>query len=234
MAVHLTEGTTKLPTVTTAKNGTFTATLPSTHGPGWSAVVDGASLTLQATATGNLTIALPLKFVSYSARLGANDKITATGCLEVIAPEKDEAGPGTFVDIQYSSTARGPWRSLGTLSLDNGFGRSRACRSEDQSYFNGTLPAKLANAYYRAYFAATDSFQSEFSNRVHAWKYPTRIVSFTSNKHTISKNGTVRFKGRLEAKVKSWRGYGRQRIAILEYSTQLATVKTNSRGYSRP
>jgi hypothetical protein len=234
MAVHLSESTTKLPTVTTASDGTFTATLPSTHGPGWTAVVDAASLTLQATATGNLTIALPLKFVSFSARLGANDKITAAGCLEVIAPDEHARPPGTFVDIQYSSGANGPWRSLGTLSLanlDNPDHRSRACRSEDQSYFSGTLPAKLANAYYRAYFAATQSFQSKFSNRVHAWKYPTRIVSFTANKHTVSKNGTVRFKGRLEAKVKSWRGYGGQRISILEYSSSLATVKTNSRGY---
>jgi len=229
-AVHLSESATKLPTVTTASDGTFTATLPSTNGPGWTAIVDAADLTLQAQATGNLSIALPLKFVSFSARLGANEKITATGCLEVIAPDHAQP-PGTFVDIQYSSRARGPWRSLGRLALDNDADRVRTCRSRDQSYFSGTISAKLANAYYRAYFAATDSFQSKASSVIHAWKYPTRIVSFTANKHTISSKGTVRFKGRLEAKGKSWRGYGNQQISILEYSSSIATVKTNSRGY---
>jgi len=232
MAVHLSESATKLRAVTTASDGTFSATLPSTNGPGWTAVVNAASLTLQAQATGNLTIALPLKFVSFSARLGVNDKITTTGCLEVITPD-DYAGPGTFVDIQYRSGTSGSWRSLGRLSLDNDAGRVRTCRSHDQSYFSGTIHAKLDNAYYRAYFAATNSFQSKGSNAVHAWKYPTRIVSFTANKHTISSNGTVRFKGRLEAKGKSWRGYGGQLVEILQGSdpNPLTTVTTNSRGY---
>jgi hypothetical protein len=236
MAVHLTEGSTSLPTVTTASDGSFTATLPSTNGPGWTAVVDAANLTLQATATGNLNIAFPLKFVSFSARLGVNDKITATGCLEVVAPG-DHAGPGTSVAIQYSSGARGPWRSLGTLGLDNGVGRSRACRGGDQSYFGGTISAKLSSAYYRAYFAATVSFQSKASPVIHAWKYPTRIVSFTANKKTISSNGTVRFKGRLEVRVKSWRGWGGQTIAIIyNYKGtsdwyKLTSATTNSRGY---
>jgi hypothetical protein len=229
-AVHLSESATKLPTVTTTSAGTFTATLPSTHGPGWTAVVDAANLTLQAQATGNLTIALPLKFVSFSARLGVNKKLTASGCLEVITPEHDQP-PGTFVDIQYSSRSRGPWRSLGTLALENDSDRVRTCRSHDQSYFSGAIPAKLVNAYYRAYFAATDSFQSQHSSPVHAWKYPTRIVSFTASKHTITSNGTVRFKGRLEAKGKSWRGYGRQPIEILQGTQYLTTVTSNSRGY---
>jgi hypothetical protein len=235
MAVHLAEDSTRLPTVTTASDGTFTATLPSTHGPGWTATVDAGNLTLETQATGNLSIALPLKFVSFSARLGVNDKITATGCLEVIAPVNDP-GPNTFVEVQYSAASRGPWRSLGTLSLDSAADRSRACRSEDQSYFTGTIPAKLANAYYRAYFAATYSFQSAFSNHIHAWKYPTRIVSFTANKHTISSSGTVRFKGRLEVKGRSWRGYGGQKITILyNYKgtstwNELATARTNAHG----
>jgi hypothetical protein len=236
MAVHLSESKTNLPAVTTASDGSFTATLPSTNGPGWTAIVDAGNLTLQAQATGNLSIALPLKFVSFSASLGVNSKITATGCLEVVAPIR-HAGPATSVDIEYSSRAHGPWRSLGTLPLNDDADRSRACRSGDQSYFNGALPAKLANAYYRADYAGTSSFQPKISNVVHAWKYPTRIASFTADKHTISKNGTVRFKGRLETKVKSWRGFGSQRVAIwYTYKSKpgwnrLVTVTTNSRGY---
>jgi len=234
-AVHVAEGKVRLKQVTTASNGTFTATLPSTHGSGWTAVVSAASLTLQASAMGNLSIALPLKVTSFSAHLGVDDKITASGCLEVVAPLG--AGPGTFVAIQYSGAARGPWRTLGTLPLQNGVGRSRTCRTRDQSSFRGTLPAKLANAYYRAEFAATYSYQGAVSKVVHAWKYPTRIVSFTANKHSISKNGTVRFRGRLEVRVKSWRPWGGQKVAIW-YNYQgtptfvwLVNATTNSRGY---
>lgn len=234
-AVRLAEGKVRLTKVTTASNGTFTATLPSTHGPGWTAVVNAASLTLQASAMGNLSIALPLKVTSFSASLGVNAKITASGCLEVMAPLGE--GPGTAVKIQYSGSARGPWRFLGTLPLRNSVGRNRTCRSHDQSSFRGTLPAKLANAYYRADFAATYSYQAAVSKVVHAWKYPTRIVSFTANKHSISKNGTVRFRGRLEVRVKSWRPWGGKKVAIW-YNYQgtaifvwLVNATTNSRGY---
>jgi len=234
-AVHLAEGKTRLKTVTTASDGTFTATLPSTHGPAWTAVVNAANLTLQTSAMGNLSIALPLTVKSFSAHLGVNDKISASGCLEVLAPTGE--GPGTFVGIQYSSSARGPWRSLGTLPLHNRIGRNRTCRSDNESFFSGTLPAKLANAYYRADFAATYSFQAAVSKVVHAWKYPTRIVSFTASKHTISKNGTVRFKGRLEVRTKSWRPWGGQTV-VIEYNYKgtsiwnfLTEAITNSRGY---
>jgi hypothetical protein len=234
-AVHLAEGGTRLPTVTTASNGAFTATLPSTHGPSWSAVVNAGNLTLQTSAMGDLSIALPLAVSSFSAQLGVNDKISASGCLEVQAPFG--AGPGTFVDIQYSGTARGPWRSLGRLPLHNGVGRNRTCRSHGQSSFRGTLPAKRANAYYRADFAATYSYQAAVSKVVHAWKYPTRIVSFTANKHSISQNGTVRFRGKLEVRVKSWKPWGGQKVAIwYNYKgtpifVWLANATTNSRGY---
>src|SRR5262249_45222963 len=187
------------------------------------------------SAMGNLSIALPMTVKSFSAHLGVNDKISASGCLEVLAPTGE--GPGTFVGIQYSRSARGPWRSLGTLPLHNRVGRNRTCRSDNESFFSGTLPAKLANAYYRADFAATYSFQAAVSKVVHAWKYPTRIVSFTANKHTISKNGTVRFKGRLEVRIKSWRPWGGQTVAI-EYNYKgtsiwnfLTEATTNSRGY---
>ena len=155
-AVHLSEGKTGLRTVTTASNGTFTATLPSTHGPGWTAMVDAGSLTLQTSAVGNLSIALPLKVKSFSARLGVNGKITATGCLQVNAPVHD-AGPGTFVEIQYSGTARGRWRTLGRLPLHNSVGRARTCRSDGQSSFSGKLPTGHANGYYRADFVAPGS-----------------------------------------------------------------------------
>ena len=218
----------------TARNGTFSATLPSTHGPGWTATVGAGRLTLQTSAMGNLSIALPLTVKSFSARLAVNGKITATGCLEVIATAG--SGPGTSVDIQYATAARGPWKSLGTLPLHNRTAKSRSCRSADESYFSGGLRAKLTNAYYRADFAATYGFQSATSKVVHAWKYQTRVVSFSVEPRHISGTGVVTIRGRFEARVKSWRPWGGQRISIIandkgsSFWYDLGTATTNSHG----
>jgi hypothetical protein len=233
--VHLAEGKTRLRTVTTASNGTFAATLPSTHGPGWTATVASGSLILQTSAMGNLSIALPLTVRSFSARLAVNGKISASGCLEVIATAG--LGPDTSVDIQYASTARGRWKSLGTLPLHNQTAKSRSCRSADESYFSGSIRAKLDNAYYRADFAATYAFQSAVSKIVHAWKYPTRIISISATPHRISKSGVVTIKGRLETKIKSWRPWAGKRVDIIandkgtSFFYPLGSTTTNSRGY---
>ncbi len=103
--VYLAETSTSLGSVTASSTGAFTATLPTTHGPGWSATVDQAALTQQTTATGNLTFAVPMKVKSFAASLGVNDKVNVTGCLQVTAPVG--YGPQTTVEIQYRAWHEG-------------------------------------------------------------------------------------------------------------------------------
>ncbi|HEY2079521.1 MAG TPA: hypothetical protein VGH53_24590, partial [Streptosporangiaceae bacterium] len=144
-AVHLAEGKTRLKTVTTARDGAFSVTLPSTHGPGWTATVNTGRLTLQTSAMGNLSIALPLTVKSFSARLGTDDKVSATGCVEVTSPAGH--APQTSVTVQYSARGHGQWKRLGALPLHSESRKFRSCPGADESYFGGALKAQLANAY---------------------------------------------------------------------------------------
>lgn len=233
--VQLAESAKKVGSVVTSSAGKFTATLPTTHGPGWTATVAAAALTRQATATGNLSIAAPLKVKSFSASLGVNDHVSVAGCLEVTAPVG--YGPQTSVAIQYRARTTGAWKSLGKLRLYNRDRQHRTCPDADESYFSGSLAARLASAYYRAHFAATDSFQSATSRDIHAWKYPTRVVSFSVKPRSVSQNGYVTIKARLEVRRSRWQGWGGQLLSFI-YNYQgtsawrsLGGVRTNSSGY---
>jgi len=234
VAVHLAEGKTRLQTVTTARGGAFSATLPSTHGPGWTATVNTGRLTLQTSAMGNLSIALPLTVKSFSARLGTDDKISATGCVEVTSPAGH--APQTSVTIQYSARGHGQWKRLGTLPLRSESRKFRSCPGADESYFSSALKAQLANAYYRAVFAATYSFQATASKVVHAWKYRTRVVSFRIRPHHMSFTSAVTITGRLQVFGKSWQAYPHQKVYIeyndkgTKFSATLKITHTNSKG----
>jgi hypothetical protein len=232
--VSLAESKVTLPSVTTGSGGAFTAKLPSTHGPGWTATVSPGALTLDTSAMGNLSIALPLKMKSFSATLATDDKVTATGCVEVTAPTGP--APQTSVTIQYSARQRGPWKWLGALPLHSQTRGFRSCPGADESYFTGALKAKLANAYYRADFTATYSFQAIVSKVVHAWKYQTRIVSFSISPRRESYSSAVTIKGRLQILGKSWRAFPGQRVYVVynqkgtSYWTTLTSRKTTSKG----
>ncbi|HUC23904.1 MAG TPA: hypothetical protein VMA73_14440 [Streptosporangiaceae bacterium] len=232
--VSLAEGKVSLPKVTTGKGGAFTAKLPSTHGPGWTATVSPGDLTLETSVMGNLSIALPLAMKSFSASLATDDKVSATGCVEVKAPTGP--APQTSMEIQYSAREHGPWKRLGTLPLHSQSRKFRSCPGTDESYFTGALKAKLANAYYRAVFPATYSFQATASKVVHAWKYQTRIISYSISPRRESYSTTVTIKGRLQVLGKSWRAFSGQRVYIVynqkgtSYWTTLTSKKTNSKG----
>jgi len=237
VTVSLAEGKTKLPAVTTGSGGVFTAKLPSTHGPGWTATVNQGALTLETSVMRNLSIALPLTVKSFSASLGTNDKISVKGCVEVTAPTGP--APQTTINIQYSAGAHGRWKWLATLPLNSHPKSFRSCPGADESYFSGAPKAKLANAYYRAIFAATYSFQAAHSNVVHAWKYQTRIVSFSISPRRESYSTKVTIKGRLEVLVgKSWKAFPRQTVYIVYndkgtsyWGTLPHPPHTNSKGF---
>jgi len=232
--VSLAEGKVGLPKVTSGSGGAFTAKLPSTHGPGWTATVSQGGLTLETSVMGNLSIALPLTTKSFSASLATDDKVSAAGCVEVTAPTGP--APQTSIDIQYSARDHGPWKRLGTLPLRSQSQKFRSCPGADESYFTGALKAKLANAYYRAVFPATYSFQATASKVVHAWKYQTRIISYSISPRRESYTTAVTIKGRLQVLGKSWRAFPGQRVYLVynqkgtSYWITLTSGKTNSKG----
>jgi hypothetical protein len=233
--VHLAEGKTSLGTATAGSSGSFTATLPTTHGTGWSAVVSAATMTQQGSAIGNLNIAVPMVVKSFTASLGTNGEVSVRGCLEVTAPVS--YGPRTAINVQYADGPRGRWRSLGDLDLHNLAHKYRSCPDANESYFSGAIRARLPNAYYRANFAATDSFQAAVSRVIHAWRIQTRIVYFNVSPRAVANGTPVTITGRLEVHGKSWTGWGGQQVEFsynqkgTSFWGSLDTSRTNSRGY---
>jgi hypothetical protein len=235
VAVHLTAGTGSLGSVTTARNGLFKASLPTTRGSAWQATVSAGTLTQQISGTGNLTIAVPLRVRSFTASLQADGEVRASGCLQVTVPV--HYGPQTTVDIQYSASKRGRWKSLGRLQLHNMARRQRSCQGDTESYFSGDIRHRLANAYYRADFPASNSFLSAVSRVVHTWRYETRITSFRVSRHAILSGGLVMISGRLWQRTSSWKPYGHRLVDYIynvkgtSFWAKLGMSRTSARGY---
>jgi hypothetical protein len=237
VTVHLEVGGRSLGSVTTAKRGRFTASLPTTHGSAWQATISAGTLTQQTSAIGNLIIAVPLRVRSFTASLQADGDVRASGCLQVTVPV--HYGPQTSVDIQYSARSRGPWKTLGRLQLQNRARKQRSCHGANESYFSGNVRHRLANAYYRADFPASDSFLSAVSRVVHAWRYETRVTSYRVSPHVVVSGNTVTISGRLWQRGKSWKPYGHQLVEYIyhvkdtSFWGKLGSSRTSAGGYFR-
>jgi hypothetical protein len=244
-AVQLAEGTTSLGTVKTNANGSFTASLPTTHGAAWKAVLPSATLLQQASAVGSLVISVPMKANWFKASLSVLGQVTASGCLDVTAPVG--YGPQSSVQIQYATRSRGPWRVLGRLELHDNLPAGKVgahyanCTTATEAYFSGPLKAADDNAYYRADFPANDNFQGAVSGVIHAWRYQTKITNYSVTPHTVNSGQTVTISGRLWHRTGSkWVPYAKKSIEILYnqkgtsyWNTALGPVRTNSKGEFR-
>jgi hypothetical protein len=233
--IFLSEGKTALGSVVATKTGKFTAKLPTTHGSAWMAQVNAATLSQQASAAGNLAIAMPLKVGTFSAGLWTDGAVHTTGCLVVTAPVR--VGPMSSVQLQYATSTRGPWHLLGKLPLHNFDKKAKGCASPNESYFNGAIRAANDNAYYRVVFPATSSFQTAVSKVIHSSRYPTRITGYTVSPHTLKKGQQVTMTGRLWRKTGStWKPYGGRTIQIIynekgtSFWSPLGSPKTDSNG----
>ncbi|HXW44784.1 MAG TPA: hypothetical protein VEL03_08365 [Streptosporangiaceae bacterium] len=235
-SVSIAEGTTSLGTFTSGTNGSFTATLPSTHGFGWTATVSAATLTAGTQAVGNLVISVPLKVKSFGASLGVNGSVGLDGCLEVTAPVS--YGPMTTVTVQYSANGKSHWKTLGRLALHNLDSAVKSCPRADESYFSGSIAAKLDNAYYRADYPADDSFQGAVSGVIHSWRYQTKITGFSVSPRTVTENEHFTIKGRLWfLGSKGWVPYADKKVDYLYHESgtsfwgSLGSSTSSSKGY---
>jgi hypothetical protein len=235
-SVHLRVGASEAATIKTKADGSFSDTVSTTRGPGWTATLAASNLAATAAASGKLTIEVPMRVRAFNARLSTLGDVNATGCLQVSVPYN--RGPSTSIEVQYSAGTHGPWKNLGLVALHNVRGAPAACHDTGESYFDGSLPARNDNAYYRAYFKATYSFDSVLTKSVHAWRYQTRITGFDVHPRSVANGGTVKITGRLWRKVgKSWRPYSGRTVVYpyhvknTTYWSNLGHTKTSSDGY---
>jgi hypothetical protein len=220
--------------VRAGSNGSFAATMSTTRGAGWSTALGAGNLIAAASAGGSLTIQVPMKVRFFDATLGVSDAVAASGCVQVTVPYT--RGPASAMQLQYSAGQRGPWKVLGRLQLHNVTGTPSWCRSDSESYFSGSIHAKLTDAYYRASFPVSFSFDSAVSQAIHASRTETRITSFAIRPASVSTGGKVTITGRLWHKGKSWTPYGHRKIEFLynekgtDFWGKLGFAYTNANG----
>jgi hypothetical protein len=219
---------------TTAQGQFSWSFAPDTDGTNWSVEVGGGDLFGTAQANGNVYDAVPVYFKSFAAKLSRLAELAVKACAKVTAP--GFSSPSGYMDVQYAAHPGGPWTHLGRVKYVQGTVPS-SCGGNTQSYFAGTLPVRLANAYYRGYFPATHSFQQAESRAVHQWKYLTRIVSLRVRPRAVSQGGKITVSGKLQQDRRHWRGFSGQRVLIVlrpAGSKQwywIRKVKTKSSGH---
>jgi hypothetical protein len=199
--------------VKTGTDGSFSVALATLRGPNWSASVVAGSLIESSSTGGILTIQVPLRVNSFAAKLTVGDTVAAAGCLQVTVPYS--RGPQSKIHIDYAASARGPWKDLGTLPLRNGAHATPGCRAVSEASFDGSLPAKLANAYYRADFPANNGFDAALSQVIHSARTQTKITNFAIKPLEVNTGGVVTITGRLWHLGKSWQPYANRPIVIL-------------------
>lgn len=217
--------------VPTDSNGRFTWNFVPTlidNGTGWQALTDAPGV-MQSQVYGNVHISVPLRFLGFSASLDPFAILHVHGCAETTVPDAQQ--PGAWMVIQYAAKSAGPWYRLGRVRMNGG---TTTC--VNAGYFAGSLPVRLASAYYRASFPATPDFQHAVSKAKHLSKYLTRIVSLKVSPRSVSHGGDITVKGRLEWHGRAWRGYAKRQILIIlrpkgsKHWYWIHKVNTNARG----
>jgi hypothetical protein len=225
--------------VTTKSNGSFTATLPAQRGPDWSASLVPGYLIDYSSTRGALTIQVALRVKSFAAKLNVDGAVGTNGCLQVTDPYS--RGPQSKIYIDYATSARGPWKVLGTLPLHNGARNPSYCRAVSEAYFDGNIKFRAPNAYYRADFATNYGFDGAVSQAVHSARTLTKITDYTVKPREVNTGGVVTISGRLWRLGKTWQPYGHRTIIVVyeveqgnkaPYWGQLpATWTTSKNGY---
>jgi len=230
-AVVTTNGGMSSAYVPTDSQGRFTWTFVPTlvnNGTAWQALTDAPGV-MQSQVYGSVHIAVPTSIRSFVATLNPFAILHVHGCAETTVAGASQPGPRMI--IQYAAKPAGPWYRLGQVTM-NGF--TSTCAG---GHFAGSLPVRLANAYYRASLAASPDFQPSVSKAVHLWKHLTRIVSLTVRPHSVSAGGDITVKGRLEWRGATWRGYRKRQILIVlrprgsKNWYWIHKVNTNARGW---
>ena len=193
-------------TVTTDSQAQFTWVYSPGDGDAWSAQVGDGIQYATSTASGFIHVAVPLTFESFSASLSRFGQLTARACVDVTAPGFN--APGGHMHIQYSAGSAGPWQDLGRIADSNMSLGTESC-------YKGSLPVRLASAYYRAYFPATVDYQAAASTAIQRWKYLTRIISLRVSPSAVRRHGKITVSGRLQTYNRKWRNLAGQQVLIV-------------------
>lgn len=207
-------------TAMTNSNGQFGVRLPNTASTTWHLEAEGLSGVAglwfaNGLAHTSITVALPVTFRSFKARLTPLGYVVVHACLRTnVAGAPGQAGPDPELTIQYARSPHGPWAKLGPSSST--LASSTYCSGPQTSYMTFRLPGRLINAYYRAVIFATPGYEAAVSPVVHAWLYATRVTNTSVSPTSVSNGGHATITGRLWRRAgRHWAAYSRRRVAII-------------------
>jgi hypothetical protein len=203
-----------VPTIeaTTDSTGSFKVVLPAQPTTTWTAnpqpsqylTPSSSELGLPNSAT--LTVVLPTRTTSLHVAYNPAGRITASGCLglgSAVASFRDLRLPADAdLNLQYSQTASGPWRTLGPLAG----GSAPSCRGG--TGFSGVASPPSLSGHYRVDFTGQLLYQRSVSASQHAATARTRITNFSIKPRAVTGHGRVRVTGRLQQKAGGWKGLG--------------------------
>lgn len=167
--------------------------------------------------TKNLNVSLPTSITHFSATVDTRGFLHVHGCLGIDAIWSGSAYGGQHpMTIQYATRPSGPWQRLGTISLSDD---SSCGIAELEVSFTGTLPVRLARAYYRAHFPGEpqqgEPWQPSTGPAQLAWKYLTKISPFKVSPRHVAQGGHITISGRLLQRTSGWQDFGHQQILII-------------------
>src|SRR5262249_45206285 len=140
----------------------------------------------------------------FHAKINSFAMVSYSGCI---------TGAIQLVLIEYAAKPNGPWKPLRHAFHASG------CRQGTRHglRFRGAARAKLADAYYRAVYASTPTWQAAKSQVLHLHKLLTKITSFSVTPRSVPHHGSITVSGRLWAQLKSgkWRHYPRRHVMVV-------------------
>lgn len=203
---------------TTDGSGSFSLVLPAQPTTTWTAnpapsqylTASNSQLGLPNSAT--LTVVLPTRTTSLHIAYNPAGQVTAAGCLGLGSAVSSFSGLVSPADadlyLQYSRTAGGPWRTLGSLTS----GKGPSCRGS--TGFSGVTSAPALTGHYRVDFTGQLLYERSVSAKAYAATVPTRFSSFSITPHSVSGHGRIRITGQLQQKTRGWTGLGSALITI--------------------
>jgi hypothetical protein len=239
-AVHVTDGSVKLPKAVTGAKGNFSLKFSTVHGDFLEITASDKNPLLTSFSVGiEVQVRRPLKFQLFKAKLQGDGDVRSSICL-LTSPLGFSQLQVNSVELQYAPTGHGPWRKLGMIPGVESFEGPKSCRSGGWNYFDDhevPIPGRLIDAYYRVVIPGNSIIEPFRSKVVHSFLLRSKVPSFSISPRTVYQGGHISLAGHLERQQgRKWSSLGHEKIVILakpkgrkDFSS-VASARTNAAG----
>jgi hypothetical protein len=226
-------------TTQTGANGTFSlGPLPTISGStAWTLsgptndLATSPFLTVEPSTVDAVQQEFPATITKFTARATMNREVYVAGCLSSPASGAPADNPG--IQIQYRTSTKAVWRTLGAVSSMPVAGCAGA-----GFLGNGLQPA--GRAYYRATFGGDSVYLAATSATSVGWLYQERYVPFSLTPTSVRAGQKITVKSRLEILGNygtKWRAFTGQKVVIAfskrvknKIWYEVRSLKTNKKG----